>query len=50
MGMCPGMYGNVILIRVECMKKGLRIVDDIDPNEEMRRLKVVRLKEGIQRF
>ncbi len=48
MGMRPGMHGNVIL--VECTKKCLRIVDDIDPNEEMRRLYVVRLKEGIQLF
>ena len=37
-GMCPGMYSNVILIRVECTEKYLRIVDNIDPNEEMRRL------------
>jgi hypothetical protein len=38
MGMCPGMYGNVILIRAECTEKCLRIVDNIDTNEEMRRL------------
>ena len=38
MGMRPGMHGNVILICVECTKKCLRVVDDIDPNEEMRRL------------
>ena len=31
------MYSNVILIRVECTKEGLRVVDDIYPNEEMRR-------------
>lgn len=50
MGVRPGVHGNVILIRDECMKKCLRIVDDIDPNEEMRCLDVVRLKEGIQLF
>lgn len=49
-GMRPGMHRNVILIRVERMKKYLRIVDDIDPDEKMRRLQVVRLKEGIQRL
>lgn len=50
MRMRPGMHRNVILIRVKCTKKCLRIADDIDPNEEMRRLQLVRLKEGIQRF
>lgn len=38
MWMCPGMYSNVILIRIECTEKRLRIVDDIDANEEMCRL------------
>lgn len=44
------MYSNVILIRVEGTEKRLRIVDNIDANEEMCRLQIVRLKEGIQRF
>jgi hypothetical protein len=48
MGVCPSMYGNIVLIYVERGQKRLCIVDNVNPDEKVRRFYVIRLKEIIQ--
>ena len=46
--MGPSMHGNIVLIYVECGQKRLWIIDNVDPDEKVRRFYVIHLKEVIQ--
>ena len=48
MGVGPSMHGNIVLVHVECSQKCLCIIDNVNPDEKVRRFYVIRLKELIQ--